>query len=40
MFPSSGSKFVLFILLARLLTPPNIPFFSNISIEVFDALVQ
>jgi hypothetical protein len=40
MFPSSGSEFILFILLTRLLAPPNIPFFSNISIEVFDALVQ
>jgi hypothetical protein len=40
MFPSSGSEFILFILLIRLLAPPNIPFFSNISIEVFDALVQ
>jgi hypothetical protein len=40
MFPSRGSEFILFILFTRLLTPPNIPFFSNISIEVFDALVQ
>jgi hypothetical protein len=40
MFPSSGSEFILFILLTGLLTPPNIPFFSNVSIEVFDALVQ
>jgi hypothetical protein len=40
MFPSRGSEFIPFILFTRLLTPPNIPFFSNISIEVFDALVQ
>jgi hypothetical protein len=40
MFPSSGREFILFILLTSLLAPPNIPFFSNISIEVFDALVQ
>lgn len=40
MFPSSDSEFILFILLTRLLAPPNIPFLSNISIEVFDALVQ
>jgi hypothetical protein len=39
-FPSSGSEFIFFILFIRLLAPPNIPFFSNISIEVFDALVQ
>ena len=40
MFPPSGSDFILFILLICLLAPPNIPLFSNISIEVFDALVQ
>jgi hypothetical protein len=40
MFPSSDSEFILFILLTRLLAPSDIPFFSNISIEVFDALVQ
>ena len=40
MFPSSRSEFILFILLIGLLAPPNIPFFSNVSIEVFDALVQ
>jgi hypothetical protein len=40
MFPSSGSEFILFILLIRLLAPPDTPFFSNISIEVFDTLFQ
>jgi hypothetical protein len=40
MLPSSGSEFILFILLAGLLAPPNIPFFSDVSIEIFDALVQ
>jgi hypothetical protein len=40
MFPSSGSEFILFILLTGLLAPPNIPFFSNISIEIFDPLFQ
>jgi len=40
MFPSSGSEFILFILLTRLLAPPNIPFFNNVNIEVFDALLQ
>jgi len=39
-FPSSGSEFIFFILLTRLLTPSDIPFFCNIGIEVFDALVQ
>jgi hypothetical protein len=40
MFLSNGGKFIFFILFACLLTPPNIPFFSNMSVEVFDAVLQ
>jgi hypothetical protein len=39
-FPSSGCEFIFFILLARLLAPPNVPLFSNVCIEVFDTVLQ
>ncbi len=40
MLPPSSSEFILFILFISLLAPPNIPLFSNMSIEVFDTLGQ
>jgi hypothetical protein len=38
MLLSSGSKFILFVLLGSLLTPSNISLLSNMRVEIFDTL--
>ena len=40
MLLSSGSEFIVFVLLIGLLAPSDIPLLSNMRVEVFDAFRQ